>query len=105
MNNSIIRKILAMLLFITMPIVMVAPVFQTGSISVASSASSSPTVTIDDIPDYINSLPTITGTSTDTSPGTISKVQIQVINQSDNIFWDGSSWQALFNLPNIIPRP
>jgi hypothetical protein len=107
MKSRIIRKIEAALLSIPViilyeiVILMVIPVFPTGSILVASAASAPPTVTISNIPDYVNALSTISGTTIDATPRTISKVQVQIINQSNNTYWDGSAWQAQVNIQTV----
>jgi hypothetical protein len=53
-----------------------------------------PTVTLNNIPDFVKSLPVISGTSADTPPGQVDKVQVQIKNATDNSYWDGSSWVA-----------
>ena len=53
-----------------------------------------PMVTINDIPEFVKTLPTIHGTASDPSPGLLEKVQILLNNSSDNTYWDGSSWKS-----------
>ena len=54
--------------------------------------TTNPVLTLNDIPDSVNSLPSIGGTAADTSPGQVSKVQIQINNTTDGTYWDGNSW-------------
>jgi hypothetical protein len=51
-----------------------------------------PTVTLDNIPDFIGSLGSINGTASDTPPGQVDEVQVQIRNTTDSLYWDGSSW-------------
>ena len=50
-----------------------------------------PQVSIDDIPDYVNSLTQISGTASDSGSG-VSKVEVLIIDNTDNKYWDGSTW-------------
>ncbi|GAG36909.1 unnamed protein product, partial [marine sediment metagenome] len=54
--------------------------------------STNPTVSITDIPDFVNTLDLISGTASDTAPGELEKVQVQINNTTDSKYWDGSSW-------------
>ncbi len=56
--------------------------------------TTNPTVTVTDIPDFVNSLASISGTAADTSPGELDKVQVQIKNTTDSTYWNGSSWVA-----------
>jgi hypothetical protein len=56
--------------------------------------TTSPTVTLNTIPDSVKSLPSINGTAADTAPGQVDKVQVQIKNISDGVCWNGSSWVA-----------
>ncbi|MCX6000817.1 MAG: Ig-like domain repeat protein, partial [Chloroflexi bacterium] len=53
-----------------------------------------PTVVLSSIPDFVNSLPLVGGTSADAAPGQVDKVQVQIRNTTDDTCWDGSSWVA-----------
>jgi len=52
---------------------------------------SPPDTTIDDIPDYVNSLSSITGTSSDTVSG-VNKIQIRIYNVTGGTNWTGFGW-------------
>jgi len=53
-----------------------------------------PLVTINDIPDSVNQLDSISGTALDTSPGQLDKVQVAINNTNDDAYWDSTSWVA-----------
>ena len=52
-----------------------------------------PEITINDIPNYISSLDTITGTASDTFSG-VNKTQIRIYNITGGTNWTGSTWDA-----------
>ena len=56
--------------------------------------ATNPTVTISNIPDFVHLLTEISGTSADTPPGELDKVQVQIKNTTDNNYWNGSAWQV-----------
>ncbi|MBM4462042.1 MAG: hypothetical protein FJ012_01740 [Chloroflexi bacterium] len=56
--------------------------------------AANPTVTLNNIPDFVNSLASISGTAADTAPGQVDKVQVQIKNATDSTYWNGSSWVA-----------
>ncbi|MCX6012470.1 MAG: Ig-like domain-containing protein, partial [Chloroflexi bacterium] len=101
MKNSINQRIITALLSIAISILILCPVLSIGTIPVAGAASTPITITINNIQDYVNTLETITGTTSDTTPGTISKVQVQITNQSNNTYWDGSTWKAQLNIQTV----
>jgi hypothetical protein len=51
---------------------------------------------IDDITDYVNELSEITGTASDTPPGTIGRVEVSIKRDSDGYYWKGGtdSWAS-----------
>ncbi len=60
--------------------------------SCASDDTTDPTVTINDIADFVRSLAQISGSAADTPPGQVDRVEVVVRNSTDNTYWDGSSW-------------
>ncbi len=56
--------------------------------------TTNPTVTLNNISDFVNSLASISGTASDISPGELEKVQVQIQNTTDSTYWNGSSWVA-----------
>jgi len=60
----------------------------------AYSDTTPPDTTISAISDYINSLTSITGTATDTSPGKIAGVSVRIKCNDNNNYWNGSSWTS-----------
>ncbi|MFC1979185.1 hypothetical protein ACFLVP_04280 [Chloroflexota bacterium] len=64
----------------------------------AANVSINPTVILNDIPEYVNSLETIEGTAA--SDLNLDSVQIEITNRTDSTYWDGISWQAIYN--NIV---
>ena len=54
-----------------------------------------PSVTIGDIPDFVNQLASITGTAWDNPPGVIEMVQVLINNSSDGTYWDGTAWVTI----------
>jgi hypothetical protein len=54
-----------------------------------------PSVTIDDIPDSVSQLASISGTASDNPPGVVERVQVLVNNSSDGTYWDGVAWVTL----------
>jgi archaellum component FlaC len=55
-------------------------------------AFTNPTVSITDIPDFVNSLASISGTASGTALNELEKVQVVLSNTTDSIYWDGSAW-------------
>lgn len=53
-----------------------------------------PEVTIIDIANSVSELESITGTATDTAPGSVTLVQLQIKNTIDSTYWTGSAWGA-----------
>ncbi len=53
-----------------------------------------PTVTLNNIPDFVKLLTSISGAAADTLPGQVDKVQVQIKNTTDSSCWNGSSWVA-----------
>ena len=52
-----------------------------------------PSSSIDAIPDPVyNSLPAITGTSADSSPGEVDSVWMEIWDMDSGLFWDGTGW-------------
>ena len=51
-----------------------------------------PTVTIDDIADYVNVLAQISGTASDNVA--LDKVQVSIENTIDSVFWNGTDWSS-----------
>jgi hypothetical protein len=56
--------------------------------------STKPTATLAEIPDIVNSLPSISGTAADSAPGELEKVQIQIQRGAGTAYWNGSDWQG-----------
>jgi hypothetical protein len=56
--------------------------------------STEPTASIDDINEYIYELTQISGTASDSMPGQLDKVQVQILNNTASTFWDGNNWQS-----------
>ncbi len=46
---------------------------------------------------YLNSLPTISGTASDTGGSKVNRVQISIKRPSDNKYWDGTAWVSVTN--------
>ena len=68
-----------------------------GNVSSAYSDSFSydstvPTVTLVDIPNFVDTLISIRGTAGDVLPGHVNRVEVTVCNSSDSTYWNGSSW-------------
>ncbi|RLC93245.1 MAG: hypothetical protein DRI39_06320, partial [Chloroflexi bacterium] len=53
-----------------------------------------PTVTLDDIADFVSSLSSIGGTAADDPPGQLAKVQVQIENVTAITYWSGAAWVA-----------
>jgi hypothetical protein len=56
--------------------------------------TTNPTVTLNNIPDFVKSLPVISGTSADTPPGQVDRVQVEIRNTTDSLYWNGTFWVA-----------
>ena len=54
--------------------------------------TTAPSVTIADIPSFVNALASISGTAYDASPGGLDRVQIVINNNTDGTYWDSSIW-------------
>jgi hypothetical protein len=52
-----------------------------------------PTVTMVDIPSFVDALLQITGTPADTAPGGVDKVQVMIGDTTAGKYWDGDSWE------------
>jgi len=70
-----------------------------GNVSSVASQSfvfdaSGPTVTIEDVPAFVSSLTSISGSAADSSPGVVDKVQIQLANSEEETYWNGSDWTS-----------
>jgi hypothetical protein len=70
-----------------------------GNVSSAATQSfvfdtSHPTVTIEDVPPFVNSLTVVSGSAGDTSPGVVDKVQVQLANLDEETYWSGSDWTS-----------
>ncbi|MBT3363227.1 MAG: PKD domain-containing protein [Chloroflexi bacterium] len=51
-----------------------------------------PTVTLDDIADFVDELVIISGTAADAPYGILDKVQVQIKKGLDSTWWDGNGW-------------
>jgi uncharacterized Zn-binding protein involved in type VI secretion len=56
--------------------------------------STDPNTTIDELNDAITTLTSITGGATDTAPGVVGGVEVQIQRESDDKYWTGSTWQT-----------
>jgi|GEM_PF-1060901 len=54
--------------------------------------TTNPAISINNIPDFVPSLASISGSASDISPGELEKVQVQINNTNDSTYWNGSSW-------------
>jgi len=53
-----------------------------------------PTATINAIDSYVKALDSITGSSSDNVPGSVTLVQLQIKNTTDSTYWTGAAWGA-----------
>jgi len=54
--------------------------------------TTAPLVALNNIPDFVNQLTSISGIASDTAPGELDEVKVMVKNTTDNIYWDGTNW-------------
>lgn len=54
--------------------------------------TTAPLVAINNIPDFVNQLASISGTASDAAPGQLDKVKVMVRNTTDGVYWDGTNW-------------
>jgi len=54
--------------------------------------TTAPTVTIDDVADYVNALAQISGTASDDVA--LDKVRVSIENTTESVFWNGTDWSS-----------
>ncbi len=54
--------------------------------------TAAPTIAMSDIPDPVDTLPTVSGTAADPAPGQLDRVEIQIRNVNLNTYWDEAAW-------------
>jgi hypothetical protein len=54
--------------------------------------TTAPTMAMNDIPDPVDSLPAVSGTAADATPGQLDRVEIQIRNVTLNTYWDEAGW-------------
>ena len=53
-----------------------------------------PTVTIEGVPTFVNSLTALSGSADDSSLGVVDRVQIQLVNTDEDTYWNGNDWTS-----------
>jgi predicted phage tail protein len=56
--------------------------------------TTTPTITMDGIPEPADALSSVDGTAADAPPGQLNRVEVQIRNVTKDTWWDGSSWAS-----------